>query len=300
FLPVIADGDDAVGALERQRPQDHRVDDAEDRRGRADAERQRDDRGQREAGMAGQAPQREAEIQQKGVHGNAHLKVCASRPSRFSVETRAIGGGRVAFARLSVVQVLLLVLLLIGVLVAMQRALLLLHRPPRRRAEPGFALHRERRRDQPLETRPAAPRTGRLRTRPDERLELPRTPEAPELVRRHARSLTAPPVAFIRVYPCSSVAFIRVYPCLSVFICGLYLRPLSVARPHRARTRAVISRLDGGFSPRPSECSASWITTARASSQSPNVRSANCRLHTKTSRLPGVVKASGPRWHCDV
>src|SRR5690349_6281461 len=92
---------------------------------------------------------------------------------------------------MSVVQVLLLVLLLVGVLVAVQGGLLLLHRPPRRRAEARIAFHRERRRDQPLEARPATARTRRLRARADERLELPRTPQAPELVQRHPRSLPA-------------------------------------------------------------------------------------------------------------
>lgn len=35
---------------------------------------------------------------------------------------------------------------------------------------------------------------------------------------------------------------------------------------HRCLTCRVISRLEGGFSPRPSECSISWMTAARTSS----------------------------------
>src|SRR6185503_20143615 len=100
-------------------------------------------------------------------------------------KSRADGLAPVAFARLSVVQMLLLDLLLERGLVAMLRALLLLHGAAGGGAEPRIALHREGRRDQPLQVRPAARRAGRLSPGAHERLELPRTRQALELVERH-------------------------------------------------------------------------------------------------------------------
>ena len=58
FRPQVPHSDDAVRALERQRPQDDRVHDAEDRGGGSDPQRQRDDGGEREAGTADEAAER--------------------------------------------------------------------------------------------------------------------------------------------------------------------------------------------------------------------------------------------------
>jgi len=54
--------DDAEGAAEHGEHQDHCMDDGEDRRGRADAERQREDDDRRRAGGAAQRPEGEADV----------------------------------------------------------------------------------------------------------------------------------------------------------------------------------------------------------------------------------------------
>jgi hypothetical protein len=62
---LIEDADDAVRARDRQRPQDHRVDDAEDRRVDADAEREGEHHRRAEARRPAGNPQGEPEILQE-------------------------------------------------------------------------------------------------------------------------------------------------------------------------------------------------------------------------------------------
>src|SRR5262249_39100281 len=63
------DLDELLGLLEVERLQERRVDHAEDRRVRADAEREREDRDGREAGTAQEPARREAKIEQQRLHG---------------------------------------------------------------------------------------------------------------------------------------------------------------------------------------------------------------------------------------
>jgi hypothetical protein len=60
--PPLADRDEAIGIRVRQRTEQHRVEDAEDRRVRADAERQGHERDRCEAGRAPQQPRRVANV----------------------------------------------------------------------------------------------------------------------------------------------------------------------------------------------------------------------------------------------
>jgi hypothetical protein len=64
-----ADDHHAVGPLEREPLEEHAVHDAEDRRGEPDAERERDDDGEREAGTLEQHPDAEAKVPEQCVHG---------------------------------------------------------------------------------------------------------------------------------------------------------------------------------------------------------------------------------------
>ena len=57
-----------VGLLVRQRPQDHAIDDAEDRGGRPDPEREREHRRNREARGAQQVPDAEAQVLEEVFH----------------------------------------------------------------------------------------------------------------------------------------------------------------------------------------------------------------------------------------
>ena len=73
-----AHGDEPALLSPSQRAQQHRVDDAEDGGGRADAQRQRRHRGGSEAGRAQQPAEAKPEIAQQGIHG---LTPPAKRPS---------------------------------------------------------------------------------------------------------------------------------------------------------------------------------------------------------------------------
>ena len=70
---ALADVDEAVLVAVDERPQQHAADDAEDRRIRADAERERQDDGQREPFGAQKRTQSEFEI---GKKGHRDLRVC--------------------------------------------------------------------------------------------------------------------------------------------------------------------------------------------------------------------------------
>ena len=63
----MPDPHELVGVRIRQRLDQHRVDDAEDRRRRADAEREREHGGEREGGPPRQAAQRVAQIAADGI-----------------------------------------------------------------------------------------------------------------------------------------------------------------------------------------------------------------------------------------
>ena len=67
-LGLLVQKDEAVGVAVRQRAQEDGVDRAEDRRVRPDAERQREDSHQGEAGVLDEHPQGEAQILEKRVH----------------------------------------------------------------------------------------------------------------------------------------------------------------------------------------------------------------------------------------
>ena len=82
------------GALERQRPQQHRVDDAEDRGGGADAERERDDGGEREAGPAEEAAGGEAQVLEERVHGRGEVKAHARAGGRQPAAALRAGRNR--------------------------------------------------------------------------------------------------------------------------------------------------------------------------------------------------------------
>ena len=64
----VVEKDEAVGFGIRQRPQQHGADDGEDRGVGADAERQRQDGGQREGAILAEQPEREAEILNQSFH----------------------------------------------------------------------------------------------------------------------------------------------------------------------------------------------------------------------------------------
>jgi hypothetical protein len=59
---------DAIRIAIRQRPQDHRVDDAENRRVGADAERERQQRDERKARLLDERANREAKVLEEGGH----------------------------------------------------------------------------------------------------------------------------------------------------------------------------------------------------------------------------------------
>ena len=61
----LRDRDDAVGLRPRQRPEGNRVEDAERRGAGADAESERSQRGEREAGLAQEAAQRAAKVERE-------------------------------------------------------------------------------------------------------------------------------------------------------------------------------------------------------------------------------------------
>ena len=67
---LAADGglDDAIALRIRQWPEQHAIHDAEDRRGRPDAEREREDRGEGERGAARQRAQRVAHVSPDGIY----------------------------------------------------------------------------------------------------------------------------------------------------------------------------------------------------------------------------------------
>jgi hypothetical protein len=67
--------------------------------------------------------------------------------------------------------------------------------------------------------------------------------------------------------------------------------------PHLFRTRDVISADEGGFSPRPSVCSASWMSAATTCVEFCCQVHTSRLLHTRTTRLPGSVTASAPLAH---
>ncbi len=73
---------DAVGRVERHRPQDHGVDDAEDRGGRANTEGERQDRRGGEAGLAHQGPNAVTHVLQQVVHAVVGR---LRGPARFTV-----------------------------------------------------------------------------------------------------------------------------------------------------------------------------------------------------------------------
>jgi len=68
LLPLSRQRDDAIGTVIAERPQQHRVDHAEDRGVGADAERERANRQQREPGLAAQRARGVAKILKNGVH----------------------------------------------------------------------------------------------------------------------------------------------------------------------------------------------------------------------------------------
>lgn len=70
--------------------------------------------------------------------------------------------------------------------------------------------------------------------------------------------------------------------------------PIAQLAPHRLRTSEVISADEGGFSPRPSVCSASWIMPATTCRGFCCQVHTSRRLHTRTTRLPGSVTAKAP------
>jgi hypothetical protein len=65
---AVRDVHHAIGLIERQRPQHHCIDNAEDRRRCADAERQREDRRRGESWLANQCPNAVAHVLQQVVH----------------------------------------------------------------------------------------------------------------------------------------------------------------------------------------------------------------------------------------
>ncbi len=86
----FTDHDDARGIAIRQRPQQHRIHDAKDRRRRANSERQRQHCSNREAGLLAQHPERESQVLPHRFHkGHAvHMKYLLAdlrRIPQFSV-----------------------------------------------------------------------------------------------------------------------------------------------------------------------------------------------------------------------
>ena len=86
LLAAGVDLDQLVGALDRQRPQRHLVEEREHRRVGADAERDRDDRDEGEERRAGEAAGRQAQVGQEVRH--------AARPVRAACQSRAASGRR--------------------------------------------------------------------------------------------------------------------------------------------------------------------------------------------------------------
>jgi hypothetical protein len=101
--PPLADGDEAIGIRIRQRTEQHGIEDAEDRRVRADAEGERHERDRREAGRAPQQPRGVANVPPE-VDQQARRTVRGRRQRRGGARPigasdllghpRAIGEGR--------------------------------------------------------------------------------------------------------------------------------------------------------------------------------------------------------------
>src|SRR3954467_12637229 len=94
LVPLLVDlphEDDAIGIGIGQGPEQDAIDDAEDRRRRANPEAQRRDDDEKESRRAGQGPPHVAEVTSKGVHSSGGLRVASGRCPRVGLAKHAQG-----------------------------------------------------------------------------------------------------------------------------------------------------------------------------------------------------------------